>query len=726
VERIKLIDNREDIVDKQNNNEDTDNNDIDLEMQEEDLIDEIYENLKGARNHFVDWRKNAKLNYDFYAGNQWSEEDRTKLDAEQRPAVTFNRIARTINTVSGLELQNRQEIRAIPRRLANAPVSEIMTQAFKWARDNCDAEDEESQAFQDTLKCGYGWVETSINYENNQDGEIEIARVDPLEMYYDKNAKKNNLVDATWIARIKLVPMKEVKALWPDARISNNRSNWLDSETDADHLADEAYLYKHDQGGKSYDTKLVEVVHYQWYEKEPVYRTMTQTGQFDQQGQPQLKEIRLNQKKYEMAKEQNMFTHDVIKQVRRVYYQAFIIGKEFVERKSEIKCGSFTFKALTGMQDRNNNIFFGLVELMKDPQMWANKWLSQIQHILNTGAKSGVLAEQGAIPNPNKFESNYAKPGSISEVAPGALGQGKVQPKTPAPYPDGVDRLLQYAVTSINDVPGISLEMIGMTNRDQAAYLEQQRKNQGVTLLAIFFDSLRRYRKMQGRLLEHFIKEYIADGRLIRITGQEGAQFIPLVRDEMTFEYDIIVDDAPTSTNMKEKVFSFLTQLLPMILPAGIPIPEDFIDYAPLPESLIQKWKQKIANNKDPIQEQMKQLQLAMAKLEAEGKSIENQKSIIETQSESQKRDSEISLNYAKATQAQAIGQDEHMQAQQKMHGEAGDQMRNDRKIELENARKNVEMMLNHQRKIREANLNHTVNIVKARQSKRQSQQSAN
>jgi hypothetical protein len=91
------------------------------------------------------------------------------------------------------------------------------------------------------------------------------------------------------------------------------------------------------------------------------------------------------------------------------------------------------------------------------------------------------------------------------------------------------------------------LELLGLRDANQAGVLEEHRKQAGMTILASLFDSLRRFRKRQGRVLLYYIMTYLSDGRLVRIVGDEGAKYVPLIRQEGVAQYDVIVDDAPTS-----------------------------------------------------------------------------------------------------------------------------------------------------------------------------------
>lgn len=277
-----------------------------------------------------------------------------------------------------------------------------------------------------------------------------------------------------------------------------------------------------------------------------------------------------------------------VRQTRRVYKRAFKCGRLILEKGDNPCRYGFTYACMTGKRDRNSGTFYGVVQAMKDPQRWANKWLSQVLHVINSNAKGGLLAERGAFDNPRKAEEQWADPASITWLKDGALGAGKVQPKPLAQYPAGLDQLMQFAVNSIRDVTGVNVELMGLADRAQAGVLEYQRKQAGFTILGTLFDSLRRHRKQTGRLLLHFIQAYLPEGTLIRIVGPSGARFVPFARAPETAHYDVIVDEAPQSPSQKDKVWAVVTTMLPLLANFDLPLKvwTELLRYSPLPESL--------------------------------------------------------------------------------------------------------------------------------------------
>jgi hypothetical protein len=198
-------------------------------MTDEDLAEWIDGEIQQAKVKTAEWRKNARECYSFYSSKQWSDDDETILAEAGRPAVVFNRIARTVNAIAGLEVQNRQEVRYLPREQTDGRVNELLTLATKWVRDNCDAEDEESEAFQDTLICGMGWTDTSLEYEKDPDGMIIVERDDALSYFWDSKAKKRNLDDTKWRAKVTKMSRKDCLDKWKWEGSSGNNS-LLDDE----------------------------------------------------------------------------------------------------------------------------------------------------------------------------------------------------------------------------------------------------------------------------------------------------------------------------------------------------------------------------------------------------------------------------------------------------------------------------------------------------------------
>lgn len=557
-------------------------------------LDGLFDRLKGQCREDIEktakWRSDAREDYAFEAGDHWSEEDKEVLREQLRPVITMNRIAPIIDSVSGSEISNRQEVQYIPRTQGDIQVNEIFTSAARWFRDECDAEDEESDAFRDVLICGMGWTETRLDYEDNPDGDPRVDRIDPLEIVWDSAAKKKNIIDGRRVFHIRRdIPIEEARALCPndDFEDADYNATWVNIELDKKDINenDGRFYDKPDQqadGDASNSDKRVTLVRAQWYEREAAFRIISPDDPS--------KIVTVGKKQHDAvqaaAKEAGQPPLRAVRITRKVFKQAYL-GRVLLE-VSDAPCKDrFSFNCMTGKRDRNKNTFYGLVRSMKDPQRWANKWLSQTLHIMNSTAKGGIVAERGVFDNDAEAEASWAKQDAITWLKKGALQEGRWKEKPQAQFPVGFYQLTEMAISSIRDVTGVNVEVLGMREADQAASLEAQRKQSAMVILQPMFDSLRRYRKNQGRVLLYLIQNYLSDGRLVRIVGEEGEQYVPLTRQPQVETYDVIVDQSPTSPDQKQAIWGMLQQILPAL--AKIIPPEVYmalLKYSPLPTSV--------------------------------------------------------------------------------------------------------------------------------------------
>jgi hypothetical protein len=618
---------------------------------------ELYERLKNwfleDRRAQAEWYRDAEADFAFHAGHgQWDEADRQRLKGQNRPCVTFNRVGPAVAAVVGMEVANRQEVRFIPRTTASAslpaldPVTgqvspqvipgaddqgpaELLTGAAIYLRDQCNAEDEESDAFQDTAICGMGWTETRVDYDEDPAGRIVVDRVDPLEMAWDARAVKRNLVDARRLHRAREIDIDVARRMFPGFEDDELDAAWARQITPvaAPHDREAARTYG---GGTSGETQrgTVTIVECEWSELELSHRVANSaTGEVMEVSDEA--ELRMLRENAEVAG----ISLAIQPRKRRVVRHAFLGGTLLEAGPAQAQSG-FKFKAITGYRDRNRRQWVGLVRAMCDPQRWANALFSSVLNSIQTSGK-GIMAERGAFDNDQQAEADWANAGRIVWLRTGALsGAGpRVTPKPPALMPTGVEGLMQFALQSLRDVSGINVEMLGLADRGQAASLEYQRRQAATTILAPFFDGLRRYRKDQGRLLLHLIRDFLSDGRLVRIAGPDYERYVPLVRSDDVLEFDIIVDDAPASPNQKEASWAILQQMLPLLLkqPLSIGAWGKLLKASPLPGSLVSGFVETVEQDQrqtqpqsggtgpDPVRDLAQaKLQADMQKLEAE------------------------------------------------------------------------------------------------------------
>jgi hypothetical protein len=458
--------------------------------------------------------------------------------------------------------------------------------------------------------------------------------------------------------------------MFPDASKEDLHAGWakvLSADPTNPHDQDEADDYTGTQNEyvewQKSAKKTCTIVECRWMERQPYFRGPDlETGEAREYSDAEIKDIR-----------KVMPDFPAVRQSRKVVKRAFIGRRVLAEPDQPlVPPGLFGWECITGYRDKIKGQFYGVVRAAKDPQRWSNKFFSQVMFLLNSQSKGGIGAERGAFEDDQQAELSWAKSDEITWFAKGSLsGQSpKFIAKPNANFPAGFFTLFQESKEAITQVTGLSPEFLGTREVDQAGVLEYQRRQSSLNLLASLFNALRRYRKRQGKVMLYLIQNHLSDGRLIRIVGDEKAEYVPLMKQDVADkQYDIIVDDAPTSPNEKERSWQIIMQMLPMLKDMMSPeVALELLRYSPLPASLVEKWARKAQEAQEnappppPSPEELKakaeqekhgmamQAKAADMQMNQQRNAMEMEKSGIELMVEQRKADIEMHVAQQKAT----------------------------------------------------------------------------
>ena len=624
--------------------------------------------IKQHRDSNAEWSDEAIAAFGCVAGDQWSEEVRNKLEADNRPVFTFNRVAGFIRGICGLETSTRNQVQLFAREIEDSGVNDVLNGAVRYVRDSCDADDEESDSFKDMLICGLGWTETLFTTEEEAEGNIVIERVDPMHMRWDPSARKRGLADTRWRARDKWLPQSTIEDVWGKAK-AEEISTELESDSDlldelfgTPHDATNARDYESDATGNTKYKDGIKVTQFQYVKTCKYQRFLNPLTNQPEELEPD---------KFDKFKERMAaFGMDIQSQSvkHRQYRQLIYSGRTELE-DGPLPCQGFTFQAITGIRDRNKGIWYGFIRDLQDPQSWINKFFSSMADVVASQAKGGLLAEVDAFVNKDDATDDWANPRSIVWLKRDGLN--KIKERASQGVPAGISQLLDFTVDSLPNVAGVNLEFLGLAGREQPGVLEHQRKQAAIATLAEFFNALRLYRKQQGRVLLQFINEFISDGRLIRIVGKQNAKYVQLAKLPDTIKFDVIVDEAPTSPDQKDRTWNALTQILPIAATMGFPVPPEIIDYAPFPQALIDDWKafsKGEAGLPPEHKAKMQQMEEQLGALQKENQALKTKKeeTMAKLQIDQQNNEQKLQLD-AQSTQADIALQQQKFEAEMQL-----------------------------------------------------------
>ncbi|KXB91766.1 hypothetical protein HMPREF3191_00880 [Veillonellaceae bacterium DNF00626] len=554
-------------------------------------ISKVRDWFKQAVDHGSEWRKLAREEYDFVRGKQWSEDDKAALTEKGRPALTINKIRPHLNILSGYQRVNRYEVNFEPRTSDDFESCELRKGVTKYIMDNCDYNDVESAVFMDGIIGGIGWFHVFYDWDYTaMEGEIDIERISPFDIYTDPEARKPDYSDGKFLCRAKWVDKDELCDIYPehaDDILSEFRRYDMD-EKEADMVGTEPLWYNR-------DLKKVRLIECWYKEREMETRYMMADGTISDVPPPIPTVIA------------SPFQVPVDK-VRL----AVIMGDiKLEEMDSPYQHGFFPFVPFTLYHYGEGDVPCGVVRDVKDPQREINKKRSQILHILNTQGNSGLITETTAMTEEQqeRYRKYGSKPGAIIEVNDGTLAGGRIREIQPSAPPVGLIQSAQESEADIPKITGINESMLGISSPQQSGRAIELNQRQAVTNIAPFFDNLRKSKRAIVQQLwgykghKGLIPQYYTEEKVFRIVGKTGQEQFVTVNQQVQMQdpqtgqlittvlndlsqgnYDVIISDTPYSVSQRQGQFWALVDAVSKLgLPANI-IFDKLIELSDIPD----------------------------------------------------------------------------------------------------------------------------------------------
>lgn len=585
------------------------------------------------------WQRERHEDYAFYAGHQWTDEERRILNEEERPALTFNLIKSTIDLITGMSIQNPVAVTPEPVEKTDQFLCDVVQEAIAYIDDNVNAEGKELEAFEDKLICGRGFnaIDISVDPKRPTDIIIEQVVVPATELRIDPACTEDDLSDARYIIREKWLSRDDFKIVYPDYKkeidelmdggltVDFTSSTVMDGDvfdimdTDSDESD-----YSQPLDSRYYDRAkdLIHVIHLEYWEAyQRFYGFNPMSNEVEEFDEKQLKQLKNAIPNFEYEKIWD----------KKLKWLHFIRDIILYDDDSPIPYDGFSVVGDFGYKDKSVTPVkhFGVVRLMKDPQKEVNKRWSQALNSLVTQGK-GVMAETDAFVDIKQAQATWNDPRQITWLNKGGINM--VQEKPASQFPQAAMQMEEMAQDIIKRITGVNADLLGIKSSSQEPGVTiRLRQSQGLTILAKLFNSFKEFKRQIYKRKIAIVAKYMPESQLKRILGQgkkyiiKGGMvvdkengFIAPLRNIRDLDYNIRVQNAPGNVTRTMSELSIYMQMMQYKFPVD---PNAVIERLDLTADEKASWMKYIANmQKSQAQQAQQTQQLEMAKLQSKTK----------------------------------------------------------------------------------------------------------
>lgn len=551
--------------------------------------------FRSAFDHEKEWKDEAYTCFRFLWGEQWDESAVKKLDSQDRPHLTINKILPLINLVSGHQKLNVTEPDFRPRGGEDQEYADLCKGITKYILDREDYQKKKARVFKHGIVSGraYFYPHVKMNYDTLEP-EIKIDFVSPFDVYVDPESRDPLLDDANFVANARWVDKDDIIAQFPEYEdeINGMIRRWDEIEEGQERATTRDELY---DPVVDYDktTKKVRLVNI-WYREKGKETRYLHEGKL--------------KKKKDLPFSDNQELVDMLEKRRipkdQVKVASFCGHIMLEDLDSPYKHGYIPIVPYNAFFDGEGESPFGIVKNLLDPQREINKRRSQFLHMINKMANRGWFHRVGSLDanNKRKLQDMGSTPGVSIEYS----GE-KPEPWATDSIPSTIFELDKLYSDDIKFISGINEAMMAVDlPASTSGRAIELRQKQAVVQIADLFDNLKDTEKRVVRILwgergrPGLIPQYFTEEKTMRITTSNGEQKtvtvnqrvqdrpnIPLtpfgnpfaqtvervLNDLSVADFDVIITDSPATPSQRAAEYYALLELRK----AGVEIPPHII-----------------------------------------------------------------------------------------------------------------------------------------------------
>lgn len=500
----------------------------------------------------------------FYDGKQWTDEELAELKNRGQAPLVYNVIATSVDWVTGSEKRGRTDFKILPRTKEDALPAERKSKYMKYLSDVNRTAFHRSRAFEDAVKVGIGWLETSIQEEDEGEEPLYDRYESWRNIIFDSSSTELDGSDMRYIFRSRIVDVDIAVALFPERedviKLSTGVGSMFITEQFGDDSMDagEELTLSHIDHERT-RVRLIEG-QYRMPEKTEVVRGGLYNGQFYNKSDP----------RHVAAIEEGSAT--IIERVSmRVYNCVFTSAGFLFKELSPFQHNRFKFVPIWGLRDDETGLPYGLVRRMKDIQADVNKRASKAQFILSTNK---VIMDEGALPEGvtiAQFAEEVARPDAILRKRKGHDMNLNVDRELAPAHLE----LFSRGIQMVQQTGGVTDELLGRTTNAVSGVAVKARQEQGSVATNKFFDNLRFAEQLRGEIQLSLIEQYVGEQKAFRITNMRGAaEYVNLNdglpdNDITKRKADFIISEEEWRASMRQASVDQLFEMLAKLAPTA-------------------------------------------------------------------------------------------------------------------------------------------------------------